>query len=139
MDYFSTLPAERIVDIALTLPVRSIRRLCQSSKRFNDIICDNDNFWRHKLMRDYNFIPENYEGSMKYLYSVYGYLWLVGVSLHEGGTIFNPLLIPDIVPVSVATGYSHVLILDINANVWVFGNNFYRQILPKSNDVYIYF
>lgn len=53
MDQFSHLPPDAIINIALYEPIGSIARLCQVSRRFNDIICSNNNFWRDKFILDF--------------------------------------------------------------------------------------
>lgn len=131
MDYFSLLPAERIFDIALRLPIRSISKFCQTSNLFNEIVCDNEYFWHQKFVQDYKFDPD-YNGSWKKLYSEYGNLWVSG---HRySGSISNITLIPDIKAVSVASGYEHTLVIDMNANVWAFGSNSHGQLGFEHND-----
>jgi hypothetical protein len=49
------------------LPLRNIVNLCLTSKRFNEVICDNEYFWRLKFIKDYKFVP-NYTGNWKHLY-----------------------------------------------------------------------
>lgn len=40
--------------IALKLEPKDILKLCLSSKRFNTIICSSNDFWRNKLLQDFN-------------------------------------------------------------------------------------
>ena len=51
----SSLHKDPTLLIALELSPKDLLNLCKSSKRFNDLICNNDNFWRMKLVRDFNF------------------------------------------------------------------------------------
>ena len=50
-DPFAFLPDETVLDIALHEPIRNITELCQSSSRFNNLICNNNSFWRELLLQ----------------------------------------------------------------------------------------
>ena len=73
MSQFDFLPSETIIEIALRLPVSDISLYCQTSKRFNDMICNNNYFWREKFLYDYG-PPEDDVNitSWKYAYENYG-------------------------------------------------------------------
>lgn len=51
-DPYIDLPKDIILEIALRTELKTISKLCQSSKRFNDIICLNDLFWKDKYYQD---------------------------------------------------------------------------------------
>ena len=68
MDLFEKLPDELILLQALELPLESITRLCQTSSRFNRLICNNNLFWHQKFIRDYGFEPEVRPDSWERLY-----------------------------------------------------------------------
>ncbi len=42
---FDFLPNEKIISIALHLPFLDIINLCESNRRFYDIICNDQLFW----------------------------------------------------------------------------------------------
>ena len=48
-----TLPRDVLIKTILELPVNNITKLCQTSKRINDLICESDEFWRLKLYHDF--------------------------------------------------------------------------------------
>lgn len=52
-DRFSSLPADTIREIASKMSVGDIVRTCRVSKRFNEEICTNENFWRYMVRRYY--------------------------------------------------------------------------------------
>ena len=57
------LPADVVRHIALMMDLPEILSLCQSSDRFDNIICKNDKFWLGKLIRDYNISKSDiYDG-----------------------------------------------------------------------------
>ena len=48
-----TLPRDVLIKTILELPINDITKLCQTSKRINDLICESDEFWRLKLYHDF--------------------------------------------------------------------------------------
>lgn len=48
---FEELPNESILDLALFLP--DMVSLCLTNSRFNDVICNNNFFWREKSIKNY--------------------------------------------------------------------------------------
>lgn len=50
---FEDLPNDVIRQMALDLTSEDIFNLCLTNKRFNKVICDDENFWRNKLKRDF--------------------------------------------------------------------------------------
>jgi hypothetical protein len=68
------LPPDTLRKIASKLPLDAIDDLCNTSKRFREIICDNEAFWKDLLRRDFpkaNFsaIPTGYASNI-YRYKV---------------------------------------------------------------------
>ena len=49
-----TLPVDVLVMMALDMDTIEALRLCQTSTKLNQAICNNPNFWRQKLIRDFN-------------------------------------------------------------------------------------
>lgn len=72
-DPFAFLPNETIIDIAIYESIENITRLCQTSIRFNNLICNNNNFWSHKYIYDFGLPEENLNIiSWKEAYQNYG-------------------------------------------------------------------
>ena len=53
-DRFNSLPTEIILHIALFEPLNNINHMCLSSQRFNNLICNNNYFWREKFVKDFD-------------------------------------------------------------------------------------
>lgn len=51
-DPFGFLPDDSILQIALSEPISNITKLCLLSIRFNNVICNNNIFWRQKFIQD---------------------------------------------------------------------------------------
>jgi hypothetical protein len=63
-----------LIQLALDLDLPDLLALCSSSKRTNQILCDNDNFWRLKLSRDYPYTQGkfiNADKEEKYFQNIY--------------------------------------------------------------------
>lgn len=48
------LPSDVLRRLAFDLPYEDILRLCGTSRKFRRVICENDDFWRNLLRRDFN-------------------------------------------------------------------------------------
>jgi len=83
MDTLETWPSELIVAQALNLPLLSIIDFCQTSRRFNQVICTNEGFWYQKFVTDYEFQPTGYRGSWKQLYEEYSSIWGIPGAIRE--------------------------------------------------------
>src|SRR5690606_21823834 len=134
MDLFQDLPDELIILQALELDLPSITRLCQASSRFNQIICDNELFWRYKFIKDYQFNPIYYTGSWKLLYREYGSVWAFG--MNDFGRLgpgdrqnrYIPTRIPNLKAKFVSAGGFHTILIDLNNDVWAFGMNDFGRL-----------
>ena len=60
-------PSELIIEQALNLDLASINKLGLTSKRFNGVICESQNFWHQKFVGDYKLDQKLYTGSWKQL------------------------------------------------------------------------
>lgn len=49
---FESLPRDVLIMIALELDLPELFSFCLTSKRFNDIACSNQNFWRSRLVKN---------------------------------------------------------------------------------------
>jgi hypothetical protein len=50
MDKF---PKEMLIQVALELDMENIIKFCKTNKKVNSAVCENENFWRQKLLKDY--------------------------------------------------------------------------------------
>jgi alpha-tubulin suppressor-like RCC1 family protein len=133
-DVFEFVPNETILNIGLSIPLKNIVSLCLTSRKFNEVICNNEYFWRQRFIQDYKFVPINYTGSWRHLYQNYRNVWVCGNNragqLGLGDTVNRnvPTQIPNMKALQVSGGNSHTVIIDLENNVWVFGNNEYGQL-----------
>ena len=72
-----SLPKDLLIQLALELDLPSILNYCRSSKKFNNLICNNYTFWMNKHIRDFNW---NYTGpktlsAIKESYKNLSYWW----------------------------------------------------------------
>ncbi len=131
---FEFVPSETILNIALFLPLRNIIPLCQTSKKFNDIICDNEYFWRQKFIQDYKFVPTYYTGNWKNLYQNYKNVWVFGsnkygqLGLGDNKNRNVPTQMLNQKAKQVSVGGESTAIIDLENNVWVFGGNYFGQL-----------
>lgn len=123
------LPSESIISIALNLPISIITNLCQTNFRFNSLICENDWFWKQIFIRELGQPNIQPISSWKQLYQDYGILWGMGynnvgqLGLGDQRDVKVPTKIPISMPVkSVAAGESHSMVIDINNDIWAFGD-----------------
>lgn len=134
-DLFYHLPDDAIILIALLIPIKYITRLSQTSIRLNNLICNNNNFWRQKFTYDFeepsldvNIVSwkeeyQNYGKVIAFGNNKYGQLGLSNIL-----TISIPTLIPNIRAKSIFSGSYHKMIIDFNDNIWAFGFNSSRQL-----------
>ena len=71
------LPKDIIIKLALELDLPSILNYCRSSKKFNNMVCNNYTFWMNKHLKDFNW---NYTGpktlgAIKDSYKTLSYWW----------------------------------------------------------------
>jgi alpha-tubulin suppressor-like RCC1 family protein len=128
MDPFENLLDENIAEIALYYPIEYIDRMCQISKRFNRLICDNNNFWKAKFIRDFGILPSNVI-FWKNAYKNYGKVIGFGdnkfgeLGIGSTSALAKPTEIPNIRAKFVACGLTHTLLIDLNNHLWGSGNN----------------
>jgi hypothetical protein len=53
LDAFASVPSDVVRVIALGMTLDAIAKTCLTSKRFNELICNNEDFWRLRLQQDY--------------------------------------------------------------------------------------
>ena len=47
------LPRDVIIYMAITMDLPELYNLCQTSRRFNELVCENQTFWMNRLEKDY--------------------------------------------------------------------------------------
>ena len=134
--YFDLLPDPQIIEIALYLSLHDIPQYCRINSRFNNLICNNEIFWRLKFHKDYDKTrPVNYTvNSWKSLYMNFNNVWTFGSNIFgRSGFCDNqhrniPTQIYNLKAKQISIGKTHTLVIDINNNVWTFGNNLSGQL-----------
>ena len=117
MDPFDSLPDELILLQGLDMNLPSITTFCQTSRRFNRLICENDLFWYYKFIRDYRFNPVQYTGSWNLLYRGYQFVWSFGynnygqLGLADRVSRLVPTRIPNIKAKAISSGRDHTLLI----------------------------
>ena len=53
MNYFSSLPKDIVIKLALKFDLPTLLKFCQISKRINEVVCENKDFWYNKLIKDF--------------------------------------------------------------------------------------
>lgn len=61
-----TLPKNVLFDMALKLSLKDLAKFCILSKRFDEVVCKSNDFWRIKLKQDFNL--ETKEKNTKKIY-----------------------------------------------------------------------
>jgi hypothetical protein len=54
MSYFTYIPNEMIINIVLNLDLDNIASLCLINTIFTELICNNENFWKQKYIKDFS-------------------------------------------------------------------------------------
>jgi hypothetical protein len=80
-----TEPLELLFRQALLLDMPSLNAFCETSSNLNNLLCQNENFWKTKFQHDFGWLPLEYTGSWRELYLNYQNLWL----LHNGELNFT--------------------------------------------------
>ena len=137
------LPPEIIRDIGLHLPLVEIPKICQTSKKFNQPIGQNEDFWHLKFVLNYKFDPINDRGSWKELYKNSNKVWTFGNNSNgqlgldddqDRTSVSAPTEIEKFRVKEVSGGGRHTVVIDLEKNVWTFGNNEYGQLGLGDNE-----
>ena len=129
-DPFAFIPDETILEAAFWEPINYITTMCLTSKRFNNVICNNNDFWRQKFIYDFGQPTRNLNIiNWKKAYQKYGetlafgYNYFYQLGLGNNQDVYLPTQIPNINSKSIYCGYNHTAIIDLNDYVWIFGRN----------------
>lgn len=127
------LPSEIIKEILLPLPYETIKNYCDIKPH----ICASDTFWSDKLRLETGIRLPYIPGRMENIYLNVFTLWGFGVNEnYELGIPAKEVRIPTQMFVygkpfkvkEISTGATHSLIIDMNDDVWAFGDNEYGQL-----------
>jgi alpha-tubulin suppressor-like RCC1 family protein len=131
MSSFDLLPSETVLNIALQVPLSSISSYCRTSKRSNNLICNNEYFWKLRFFKAHWSI-NNYTGSWKKLYEVFLNVWVCGNSIYGqleiGSEKQAATQIPNFKAKQASVGRVHTVLINTNNNIWTFGHNQYGQL-----------
>jgi alpha-tubulin suppressor-like RCC1 family protein len=134
MNLFTSLPIETFLNILLHESINDIDCFCRSSKQFNNLIWNNDNFWKQKFITDFDHVPEEIISDWKQVYKNYGKVYVFGgneygqLGLGDNQNRIIPTLLGNIKAKSISCGDSHTMIINLDNNVWSFGLNGYGQL-----------
>lgn len=130
MDPFEDFPDELITEQALHVyDLPSIASFCQVSKRFNRVICNNEEFWRLKFRQENGNVMSNYRGSWKKLYQEYNAVYTFGnnrvgqLGLGDRKNRSTLTKIEHLKGKFVSCGALHTVIVDPTGDIWVCGSN----------------
>ena len=147
VSYLSLLPEEILQETLLNLEYDNIKRLCATSTNYIKI-CKSDEFWRAKFIHDHGFNPP-ITGLDKSLENIYlnqntvlsfGTNWTGELGLGDNTERNTPTKIPsikrrvayaatfNIIAKSVSSGLYNTVIIDMNNEVWSFGDNDMGQL-----------
>jgi alpha-tubulin suppressor-like RCC1 family protein len=141
-----------LFQIAINLPIKDVIHLCQSNIKYNELLCDNQRFWKMKYRKDFG--PNTiFISDWKEAYIHFGNTYGLGFNVITGNRITdkepNPILVsykeyawyqlisnyynkPAILKTKKITcGHLHTVVIDINNDIWVFGENRHQQLGVK--------
>lgn len=143
-----------LFQIAINLPIKDVIYLCQTNIHYNKLLCDNQRFWKIKYIKDFGstfIVIDNW----KEAYIHFGNTYKLGLNViapaNKVGLITDkepkPILVsykeyawyqwisnylykrPTILKSKKITcGHVHTLVIDINDDIWVFGENRHYQL-----------
>jgi alpha-tubulin suppressor-like RCC1 family protein len=144
------VPDDLVFYISIFIPIKNILSISWIDKRFNQLTYNNNEFWKQKFIHDFNvhnlsIVSTNWKST----YQNYGKITVFGSNLFGqlgiGNTnddikswgkrsgltkklgdpinLHNPITISDIRAKFVSAGHLSSMIIDLNDNVWTFGEN----------------
>jgi alpha-tubulin suppressor-like RCC1 family protein len=122
------LSPETILKLSLFLPIKEASRLSRCNQYFNDLIYNNNYFWREKYIFDFSNKPKNII-NWREAYKNYGKVFGFGyndyhqLGLEDNDNRYIPMELSSINAKSVVCGGFHTMIIDLEDNVWSFGKN----------------
>jgi hypothetical protein len=126
ISYFSYLSDDEIIQIALQLNVADLSYYCLYNLQFNDVVCNNQWFWKQKFLLDFGTPEYDQVENWKSLYKNYGSVYAFGNN--EFGQlglgkkvdkILTPTKIPRFNVKTVSVGMTHTVAIDFNNDLWI--------------------
>ena len=137
------LPNDIIRSIALTLDLEDITYLCATSKRFSNLICNDNIFWRRKYIQDFGQpnveVGNKANWALLYLSKFEGDIFVYGLNtagqlgLGDEKYIDFPTPIPNLRAKYLDANNGKTFIIDYQYNVWVCGFNAQRGLGLPTN------
>ena len=118
-------PDDIFFNIAIQSSIEDINNLCLTCHRINNLI--NNNFWRHKCNHDYKLTLN--ATNWKHIYLKYRQVYAFGLNnfgqlgVGDDKEINTPIMIPGIKAQSICCSQFYTMIIDLNSEVWAFGDN----------------
>ena len=148
------LPDDIILNIALLIPVKYSLNLSQTQKRVRNSLMSN-NFWRQKFKFDYGCITKKVDSWLEE-YQNYGRVIVFGLNDHgelgfkssdvfippthlwrnNGNHLHEPMILKGIRARSVSCGHFHTIMINLDNQVVVCGDNSQKQIGPGGARIY---
>jgi alpha-tubulin suppressor-like RCC1 family protein len=134
ISYFSYLPNDQLFEIALQLNINDLNYYCLYNSRFNNLICDNNEFWKAKFLYDFGEPDYDLVTDWKSLYKNHGTVYVFGdnrqnlLGLHASLSLWKPTKLSNFKFKVISAGDYHTVVLDFKDEVWTFGNNRYGQL-----------
>lgn len=138
---FDYLPYDIISDICMLLSYEEITTLYKSSSYINNLMYNDNSFWKQKFIHDYGNVEDTILWN-KDVYKNYGKTVSFGnnnqgqLGLGDKHKRIFPIEISNIKVKTMACGHAHTIIIDFSNNIWSFGNNNYGQLgLGHTQDI----
>jgi alpha-tubulin suppressor-like RCC1 family protein len=135
ISYFSYLPDDAIITIALQLDINELSYHCLYNSKFNDVVCDNNWFWKQKFLHDFGLPEYDSVDDWKALYKNYGSVYVFGKNQfgqlglnNNGKTVSIPTKIPNLNVKAIAVGSNHTVAINFYDDILVFGGNAEYQL-----------
>jgi alpha-tubulin suppressor-like RCC1 family protein len=120
------IPNDNIIKIALNESIEDIIKMCRVNSHFNNLLCNNNYFWKLKFINDFG-LPDINIISWKEAYFNYGKFIVFGsFGMHGDYVYLNDNISTQTTGIRakfISCGYSHIAIIDSNNDVWTFGEN----------------
>ena len=110
------LPPELIIEIALTLSLADLNRLCQSHSYLNKVLCANQTYWKLRYIQDLGDTRGKIT-DWKHAYKIVGDIYTFGnnfsgqLGLGDTKSRYTPTQIPNMKAKLVACGGIHTIII----------------------------
>lgn len=146
-----------LFNIAVNLPIKDVISLCKSNKEYNQLLCNNQRFWKLKYYKDFGPVSIKID-DWKEAYIHFGDTYGIGLNvIHYKKQQTNNVVYDNLTPIMVPSkeyawyqfisnyynvqiplktkkitcGHLHTLVIDIYDGLWTFGSNRMHQLGVK--------